>query len=304
MALKSWDDFQFKQSRIKLMQSGSELLIERLYTLLRNGLHDQRYWNADYIDDLAKRMIDFQLPSVARKLYQLIVLPLTPVNIRLLRHEIRWMLLLCEWMQNFEALRSLAKLEVWQAAGAAITKKELEAHASFTHHWTVKSILLSKEDKLTARKVWVYSPEYDRHYAILDYVFGKGEFQEEYTIGENFLAESYLYPGLWPWRIYITHKHNATTIGTINPKKIQSILQLKSALLQLLNTNPFLQEFIFHCDQMYIQKMETGFSLIDSAGFSLILHPTTESTSVTYTKTAGQTGSFDLLWSKDRFEIL
>lgn len=286
------------------MQSGAVLLRENISNLLLHGLKDQNIWNQEYVEELARRMIDCQLPAVARRWKRMIELPLSPENITILRHELRTMLTLCDWLLRFDKLNQLSKLEVWQVAGASITKKEIQSRTPFLSHWLVKMVSFSKEDNLNIRKVWLYSPDYDRWCATLDYTFGRQEFLDTFTVGEILQAETYLYPGLWPWRIFVPQRHTASHFTNDKYKSYQNVLEIKQEIIHLLSVNPLLSEMPFHCDKMRVTMEKNQFYITDVDENRIPLHPDSNKSLYTFASSGGQSGSFSLLWSKDTFQIL
>jgi len=294
-----WENITFNAARLKKMQAGAAFLAEILTGLLEKGLLEQSFWNTTHANEIAKRLIDFQLPTASRRISGFLDVELNDQNLIVIKNDLRWLYMLSKFLLNFDQLSVIAKLEVWQMAGATI-KKELVVKESYTGLLKVYSVEFAKEASLKIRKTWVLT-ESHRWGCIIDYAYGNASFEKYYSRHQIIESEYSFYPALIPVRLLISYQNPFINPHVLEPLGHPTIHDLKKFLLGLYSTSPFLQEYPVSCSQMIIRKQEDRYSIIDQVGDQIPLQYIPGRTDELFALLGGLPGNFNLIWKKDIF---
>lgn len=294
-----WENMTFSTARLKKMQAGASFLAEILTTLLEKGLLDQSFWNTTHVSEIAKRLIDFQIPTASRRISGFLDVELNDQNLIVIKNDLRWLFMLSKFLLNFDQLSIVAKLEVWQMAGATV-KKDMILKEKFTGLLKVYNTETTKDANLKTRKTWVLT-ESHRWGCIIDYAYGNTHFEKYYYRHQTIESEYSFYPALFPLRLLISYQKSLTKPPILEPVGLATIHDLKKFLLDLYTTSPFLQEYPVSCSHMIILKKDDMYSIIDQEGQQIPLLNIPGQTDELYAMLGGSPGNFNLLWEKDTF---
>lgn len=299
-----WDDFVFLPARIKKMQAGAQFLLDTITQILNHGLIKVSNWEQDYWQNISRRLIDFQLPSIARKIRYISEHITSEGQENIVRFELRWLILFANKMLDFSALEKADQFEVWQYAGAQIKKELVLTSPATRDEWQVKDIQYSTEDRLQMRKIWFLGAHTKRWACMLDYTFGNAPFDKKYYLAKNYSIEMHFYPGTFNCRA-IAGKHFSGLFPTDHVEtSCDTIKKLLQSLIQLLSLNPLLAEYPFTMHNTFILYQENKIYLRDSQGMVLPINPIDDMAIRLFATLGARPGAFRILWQKDNWRLI
>jgi hypothetical protein len=165
-------------ARLARMAQGADELEVWLLDLVRHGLATLDQQPAKVWESQAARLVDNQLPGLASILRELATLRHThadwPARLLARLGELYW---LVRAFQNHAQLPAATRQEVLQQIGVAIKKEELPAYASpVADEWQVAGQFTWEEERLTARRSWLYGLGTGRYALVLEFAFGSQAF--------------------------------------------------------------------------------------------------------------------------------
>ncbi len=237
-----WKGFIFNPSRLKKMQEGAEIIRNFLNIALTQGLLRSEVLSKENLTELSTRLIDTQIPTAARKVKMLIDLDMSPENIHLYKCELRWLGHVSTYLSRFGSLTLPAQLELWQVAGAVITKEMVLKQVAIEDSWTVKSIDISREDSLTTRKIWLLGHSSGLWCYLMDFAFGNQKLPDSFQKNGRLHGLVYVYPGLTPGRVLFKSLHVNPIVPSNDLNRFNSIPKMKTFIARTYVQNVFLQE--------------------------------------------------------------
>ncbi|TVT43327.1 hypothetical protein FNT36_04355 [Hymenobacter setariae] len=255
-------------ARLARMAQGADELEVWLLDLVRHGLATLDQQPAKFWESQAARLVDNQLPGLASTLRELATLRHTHADwpARLLGRlgELYW---LVRAFQNHAQLPTATRQEVLQQVGITIKKEELPAYASpVADEWQVVGQLTWDEERLTARRSWLYGLGTGRYALVLEFAFGSQAFATPLVPQGIYAGGLLFYPGALPLRaapVAFTFLGSAPLTGA---QAAQQPSQLLEEYAQALGRQPWLREWPATLGQMQLAQQP--------GGHWVLVHPT------------------------------
>jgi len=171
-------------------EAGLAELEQWLQDLLRRGLVTLRQASYGFYDQVAARMVDAQMPGLARRLRQLATLsPAAPDWAEQLLTEFGLMYLLISGYRQRAHLsvELLAELETqlgWTASQSAVADQPGQAE-----RWWVSGISQGQENALRLQRIWLWGQNSGDCAMLLDFAFGPTPFKYPLLVGESLQGE-------------------------------------------------------------------------------------------------------------------
>ncbi|NRB48169.1 MAG: hypothetical protein HRU41_10890 [Saprospiraceae bacterium] len=186
--------------RYASMQEGIIELKQWLSNLVRQGLAVAKEQPAEFWDAFAARMVDAKLGSIGKQ-------------IRLVKgflaeedwHE-RLLALIGDlhlFAQSFQRLDSLPpnlQDELISYAGVNMKKDIVLSQKGIFDHWLIVGQTFGEEENLRYRRCWLLGEKSQQFALLLDFVFGQGNFEQQWPVGAALRAEVVFYPASRPQR--------------------------------------------------------------------------------------------------------
>lgn len=227
--------------RLQRMTTSAAEFEAWLLDLMRTGLVSLEKQPASYWENQAARLVDGQLPGLATMVRELASLRHTgPTWTERLFARLGEVYLLVRSFQNIDHLSGPARHEVLQQLGVSNKKEEVAATGSLVHDtWDVVGQLIWEEERVTARRTWLWGRATRRFALLLDYAFGGQGFPTALVPQSRYEAALVFYPGLLPLR---ATAETLTFRGpALDPCPAVSSNELLEAYAQALSQNPWLR---------------------------------------------------------------
>ena len=232
--------------RLARRQAGAEDLATWLLDLLRAGVADLAGKPGSFWESQAARLVDNQLPGLAAMLRELADYPTAgPHWAATLLSRLGEVYLLVRAFLNRDNLPPAARQEIAQQVGTAIKKDELLADPTalvIADSWRVLGQHTWSEERLTARRSWLYGQNSGRTALVLEFSFSNQPFTTPLLVQSTYAGELAFFPGLLPVRavpVTLTRQPNPT--GGRPP--LLSAGTLLDAYAAALASQPWLREF-------------------------------------------------------------
>jgi hypothetical protein len=247
-------------ARLARMVQGAEELEVWLLDLVRHGLATLDQQPAKFWETQAARLVDNQLPGLASTLRELATLRHTHADwpARLLGRlgELYW---LVRAFQNQAQLPAVTRQEVLQQVGITIKKEELPAYTSpVADEWQVVGQLTWEEERLTARRSWLYGLGTGRYALVLEFAFGSQVFATPLVPQGIYAGGLLFYPGASPLRAAPTALTFVGSAPLASAPAAQRPSQLLEEYAQALGRQPWLREWPATLGQVRLAQQPTG----------------------------------------------
>ena len=260
-----WPD----QARLALMRRGANQLRLWLCDIARTGILDHDL-SEDSLSELASRMVDAKLGSIARRLRQIASfdrsLPSWSTDIR---EELAQMYL---FVRSFDQLEEKPISLQWTMltwAGYNLKKDAVRSSKGIRDIWYLVGQRFSEEEQLRSRRAWMIGANSKRYALILDFVFGRMDFAQDFQFNTGYQGIVNYYPGSFPMRGAIEIEKKVKLSRYPFPA-FSSIKKFQMVYAQALAKNPWLGSF--PCSlQKVIVWYHDGFWVSDQDGKHLPL---------------------------------
>ena len=250
------------QERLDLMLKGTEQLHTWLLDIAHVGILEQDL-SADSLSEVAGRMVDAKMGSIARRIRQLAYIDKSDVN--WVSHLQTQFSLLYLFVKNFKRLSSHTlpmQLSILTWAGYSIKKSALNPDKGIKDVWSLMAIEYRQEEQLRVRKCWVVGANSKRFALILDFAFGRARFEQMYEYGKSYKARLNYFPSNFPLR---------GVLFSIEPVKLlearipafDSIEKFLDQYARALAKNPWLTDFPCSLSQVRVMYHGEDFYLVD-----------------------------------------
>jgi hypothetical protein len=247
-------------ARLARMAQGADELKVWLLDLVRHGLVTLDQQPTKFWESQAARLVDNQLPGLASTLRELATLRHThadwPARLLARLGELYW---LVRAFQNHAQLPAATRQEVLQQVGVTIKKEELPFYASpVMDEWQVAGQFTWEEERLTARRSWLYGLGTGRYALVLEFAFGSQIFATPLVPQGIYAGGLLFYPGPSPLRaapIALTFVGSAPLINT---PAAQRPSQLLEEYAQALGRQPWLREWPATLEQVRLAQQPAG----------------------------------------------
>lgn len=190
-----------EETRRQRMAGGLEELERWLTDRLRQGLAQLPGQTAIW-EELARRMIDAQLPGLAYRLRQIAGRvggdETWPGHVLGGLGQLR---LLIDAFRRLESLPPAIQQDVRSALGLVTDRDSVLANGErLRDDWQVLGQAIDEEGKLWSRRVWLFGRQTQRSALLLDFVHGSRRFEQNYVTASSLHGELAFFPGNLPLR--------------------------------------------------------------------------------------------------------
>jgi hypothetical protein len=257
--------------RLQAMQAGIAELQARLLDLVRAGLISmgqktkERDFVSEYLQEFAARMVDAQLPSLAKRIRSWIAYHDTqpPDWHHYLLREMGALYVFSKAFQKLDSFEEVWQDELLQQAGVTLKRNDLMERQGITDYWLVLGQVETPEvDNLTARRVYLFGKNSRRYILLLDYAFGTQAFAQLWLNGQTYLGEAVFYPSTYPLRAILKSAELAEGFSELI--SYQSIADLLTGYAEAMSQNLWLPYFPALLDQMTPAFRNTDLYFVDA----------------------------------------
>ena len=258
------------EARLKKASEGLNDLQLWLNDLLRNGLLPLRHDQSTRFNDMAKRMIDAQLPAIAGQLQQLANLS-SPHQQAELFASLSKLHLLAQSFHNRATLDEHWQAEIYSRLGFPVSKESVLARPAIMDTWLNIGYTVSHIDKGEAHYYWLYGAAHQQFALILDFVIHNAPPQPVPVLtGAQYTGELCFYAGIIPQRAVSKTWEILSSNLTLPPTQ-QTLAQASELIQQHQQLNPFIQYTPFRLDNIHIVRQQKQIALSDGNSLLPIL---------------------------------
>jgi hypothetical protein len=226
-----------EETRRQRMAGGLDELERWLNDRLRQGLAQLPGQMAIW-EDLARRMIDAQLPGLAYRLRQ--------IAARVGRDE-AWpghilgglgqLRLLIDAFRRLDSLPAAIQQDVRSALGLSTDRDSVLANGErLRDDWQVLGQAIDEENNLWSRRVWLLGRQTQRPALLLDFAHGSRRFEQNYVTASSLHGELAFFPGNLPLRALNT---GDTRLLPNSPPPVGQLEAALEALTRAVAANPW-----------------------------------------------------------------
>jgi hypothetical protein len=247
-------------ARLARMAQGAEELEVWLLDLVRHGLATLDQQPAKFWENQAARLVDNQLPGLASILRELATLrhthPDWPARLLGRLGELYW---LVRAFQNHAQLPAATRQEVLQQVGVTIKKEELPSYSSpVADEWQMAGQFTWEEERLTARRSWLYGLGTGRYALVLEFAFGSQVFATPLVPQGIYAGGLLFYPGPSPLRAAPAALTFVGSAPLTSAPAAQRPSQLLDEYAQALGRQPWLREWPATLGQVRLAQQLAG----------------------------------------------
>ncbi len=244
--------------------------------LVRQGLATAQSQPYSFWDGIAARMWDAQAPTVGEQLRQMAGIPNSGTGWpeKLLERLAR-LYLLVEGFKRLESLPPSTQGDIRLAIGWTQKKEELlSSGETLRDRWLVLWQGVEEVEgrqNLKSQRIWLWGRESGRAALILDFAYGRADFENTCVPGTCIDAELVFYPSGYPLRALIKTRHAAPETLDVLPG-YETVGSAIAAYASAIAKNPWLDWFPMVLSAA-VPGNERGWVLRDPAGDLLPLAP-------------------------------
>lgn len=257
--------------RQRKVSAGIQELRLWLEDRVRQGLATLPQESYQMWDTIAARMVDAQAPGLARQLRELagIVHTGTAWSDRVLERLGRLYLLL-EGFERVETLPPAVQADLRTQLGWSLNQEEVLAGQADADLWLVVGQRTEEEERLRARRTWLYGIATHTFALLLDFAHGQQPFEQNLLPGTCLEAELVFYPSAYPLRALIKNRQESFALPK-PPPAIESIAEAIATYSKALARCPWLERFPLLLQNMIPRREEKDWLLQDQQGVVLPL---------------------------------
>lgn len=232
-----------REKRMSQMAAGLAELESWLLDLFRQGLATLEGQATSYFNDLAARMVDAKLGTLARRLRQLPALMAQPNWHEKILAELGEIYLLLRAFQKLNTLPEPLQDDLLSLAGVNLKTADLLAQTGVQDDWLVAGQTFEEDDaNLLARRIWLIGEKTGKTALLLDFSWGGAGFETTFKLGTVLRAEVVFYPSAHPQRALLK-----SFVYTTEPFSLRngfpSLAAFADAYATALGENPWLGRF-------------------------------------------------------------
>ncbi|WP_324678865.1 hypothetical protein [Hymenobacter sp. GOD-10R] len=205
------------EARLQRMQRGAAELLIWLQDLISAGLAQTENQPRTFWENQAARLVDDQLPGLASVLRELATLRYAGLDWpeRLLA-RLGELYLLVRAFLRLEQLSPELQQDVLQLVGINSKKEDVQAQQpAVADTWLVVGQVTKEEERLLARRTWLWGIGTGRYALVLEYSFGGQAFATALVPAGQYVGSLAFYPSACPLRAVTT---GAWTFSGIRPR--------------------------------------------------------------------------------------
>ncbi|MBK8500740.1 MAG: hypothetical protein IPL46_00245 [Saprospiraceae bacterium] len=224
------------------MEKGIEQLEIWLFDLIKVGLL-QYDFSEDSIFEISSRMVDAKMGGVARRLRRL-----TSFN----RSDPTWfhsvlqilgdLYLLVSVFKNKQNLSENILISAYTMAGFNLQKNDLSHLPTIDDHWLICGQEFQEEENLRSRYTWIMGAQSKRSALLLDFAFGRTDFEASYSFNRSYQAKLIYYPGSFSLRAQLLQPSPVVRINYY-PAAFDQIDKFLDVFASAVSKNLWISEF-------------------------------------------------------------
>ena len=261
--------------REKLAETGLDALERWLNDFTRLGLAAAQSLPKTFWDEQAARMVDAQLPGVARMIREMAVLPGSrPDWAELLLLRLSRLHLLARAYRKLDTLPEVSQHDVRALLGWNINQDELLLSApAVADDWLVLSSQTEEDEKsgLRTQVIWLCGRETRRLAQIINFTHRTQPRDTSLLPGLLLRGGLTYFLGAYPLRAVFKEKQ--TILGVFVPDGLADLTAFQDAYAAALGANPWLELFPAVLANLVPVHFAESWLLRDSTGLSLPLAP-------------------------------
>lgn len=273
---------QNREKRLLQMSAGLAELESWLFDLFRQGLATLEGQAHSYFNDLAARMVDAKLGTLARRIRQVPLLMGQPNWHERVLAELGEIYLLLRAFQRMETLPEPLQDDLLALTGVNFKKEEILNLPAVADHWLVAGQTEEAEDgNLLARRTWLIGEKTGKLALLLDFSWGGQGFETTFKLGTVLQAEVVFYPSAYPQRA-ILKKFEYSEAAFLLRNGFPSLVVFADAYAGALAENPWLGRFpaflegvvpVFHQKKFVLvdtERKQLPLTVSDDIGWKLV----------------------------------
>jgi SWIM zinc finger len=260
-------------SRAKKVNAGLEELSVWLRDLIRTGLSSVQNKPYSFWDGMGARLIDAQAPGVARMVRELAGVASSGEGWadRLLENLAK-IHLLCEAYSRIETLPETVQADVRTAIGFTQSQDELLEKPGIEDSWHVIGIVEQRQDRLRARRAWLYGEKTNQYAIILDFAHGNLPFERILEPSSILVGELVFFPSNHPTRAVIKKAERDLERVTDKLDGLPNFETMLEKYATAIAAQPWLERIPVTISDLIPQKVDNTWVLRDSSDQIIPLH--------------------------------
>ncbi|MBK8568042.1 MAG: hypothetical protein IPN76_33205 [Saprospiraceae bacterium] len=265
-----------REKRMSQMAAGLAELEGWLLDLFRQGLATLEGQAGSYFNDLAARMVDAKLGTLARRIRQLPMLMAEADWHEKLLAEIGDIYLLLRAFQRLDTLPEPMQDDLLSLAGVNLKKEDVLSQTGVQDNWLLAGQTFEEEDaNLLARRIWLVGEKTEKTALLLDFSWGGAGFELAFKPGTVLRAEVVFYPSAYPQRALLkSFEHSSEPFSLRNGHP--TLAAFANAYADGLAENPWLGRFPSFLEGVVPVFHQKKFMLVDADRKQLPLAVTEE----------------------------
>lgn len=251
-----------RDKRLDAMAAGIDELYARLRDMVRQGLAAAEAQPPAFWEQMAARMTDAKLGSIARRLRLLAYPAAGEVRHKRILEEIGELFLLIEGFHRLERLPEALQQDLLASAGLAQRKDDLEGLPAVKDNWLALGVETGAEEQLQYRRVWLAGEESRRFALLLDFVWGDGDFPEKWHTGAVSSGALTYFPSAYPLRAVAQPMQRSGTPFRLFDGH-PTLTSAAYAYAEALSLNPWLPQMPALLNGVIPATLNAGFLLVD-----------------------------------------
>lgn len=263
-----------EDARLAKVTAGLDELGLWLADLARQGLAAAKGLPPSAWEERARRLIDAQAPGLARRVLQVVALPLNGEHgSSALLDRLGQVDLLIRAFRRLEALPSDVRDDVRAAVGFSADQDEVRTTEGARDVWMVIGRRVEVEDRLRVQRTWLLGRETGRRALLLDFTHvSQPRIDSGWPPGSTVDASLAFFPGTAPLRALVKEQH--APLGPLGEiEGLHGITEEVDAYLDHLARNPWLEHFPMAFSGASPRPGDAGWSVVDTRGRCLPLSP-------------------------------
>ncbi len=260
-----------REKRLQTMTDGFLQLDAWLRDLIRQGLAAVESQPYTFWEQIAARMTDAKLGSVARRLRQLAIPdPDLPRHTQIL-HAISELFLLSEAFKRKSLLPQDLTEDLLATAGLNQRKEDLEGLPAVEDLWVIRAVEEGKdEQQLRYRRVWLQRHACLQFALFLDFAWGENPFESTWTRGEILEGSIVYFPSAFPLRA-VPVSLKPVSIEPVVLMGVDTLGEAARLFAEALSQNPWLLQLPLSLNGMVPVYHDKKFYFSDGHGASCLL---------------------------------
>lgn len=270
---------QNREKRRYQMAEGLAELESWLTDLFRQGLATLEGRAESYWQELATRMVDAKLGTLARRLRQIPLLMHSPFRgsvgrgqgakspagdwHELVLAELGDIYLLVKGFQNIEHLPDGLQDDLLGLAGVNFKKEDILALDGISDHWLVAGQTeVAEEGNLFAQRTWLLGETSQQACLLLEFAFGTNPYETNWRLGSVLKGEVVFYPSAFPQRVLFKQVEAASQSIAVQ-SGFPDFAAFADAYSNALATNPWISLFPAFLENVVPVFQKDKFALVD-----------------------------------------